>query len=88
MVRTNRDTRLKTLPSPLRSVADPVAELGVRNMKSILPSVAVFFMTYFYRAGGTLAPWAPLDPLLPLVDGNNAPMVLDKNKSSAMKIVI
>ena len=38
---------------------------GARNMKSMrLPSAAIFFMTYFYRARGGMAPWAPLDPLL------------------------
>ena len=40
---------------------------GPRNMKSMRPpSAAIFFMTYFYRAGGgAMAPLAPpLDPLL------------------------
>ena len=33
---------------------------GPRNMKSMqLPSVAIFFMTYFHRAGGGMAPSAP-----------------------------
>ena len=52
-------------------------------MKSMLPSMAIFFMTYFYRARGTLF---PLEQLLPLVGGNNVSMV-DKNTSSAIKIV-
>ena len=41
--------------------------MGVpRNMKSMrMLSAAIFFMTYFYRAGGGgMAPWSPLDPLL------------------------
>ena len=35
-------------------------------MKSMWPPLAaIFFMTYLYRAGGTMAPSAPpLDPLL------------------------
>ena len=34
-------------------------------MKSMqVPSVAIFFMTYFYRAGGPWPPRPPLDPLL------------------------
>ena len=41
---------------------------GARNMKSMWPnSAAIFFMTYFYRAGGgrgSMPPSAPLDPLL------------------------
>ena len=38
---------------------------GARNMKSMqLPSVAIFVMTYFHRAGGAMAPSPPLDPLL------------------------
>ena len=33
---------------------------GPRNMKSMRPpSVAIFFMTYFHRAGGAMAPSAP-----------------------------
>ena len=36
---------------------------GQENMKSMWPPlVAIFFMTYFHRAGGP--PSAPLDPLL------------------------
>ena len=36
-------------------------------MKSMrLPLVAIFFMTYFHRAGGGMVPSAPLDPLLSL----------------------
>ena len=39
--------------------------MRVRNMKSMLPLVAIFFMTNFYRAMGRgMAPSAPLDPLL------------------------
>ena len=57
-------------PEPLYvlPVADPVAGWGrVRNVKFMRPpSVAIFFITYFYRAGGgghdPLGP--PLDPLL------------------------
>ena len=40
---------------------------GTRNMKSMWPPLlAIFFMTYFYRAlGGAMAPRHPLpDPLL------------------------
>ena len=40
---------------------------GARNMKSMRPpSVAIFFMTYFHRAGkgGPWPPRLPLDPLL------------------------
>ena len=38
-----------------------------RDMKSMWPPlVAIFFMTYFYRAGGGMAPSAPPDPLLVL----------------------
>ena len=34
-------------------------------MKSMRPPLAaIFFMTYFHRAGGAMAPSAPLDPLL------------------------
>ena len=46
--------------------ADPVAgKGGARKMKSMWPPLAaIFFMTNFYRAGGT--PW-PLDPLLTAV---------------------
>ena len=47
--------------------SDRVRE-GARNMKSMWPPLAtIFFMTYFYRAGGrSMAPLppAPLDPLL------------------------
>ena len=40
-------------------------EGGPRNMKSMrLHLVAIFFMTYFHRAWGAMAPSAPLDPLL------------------------
>ena len=43
-------------------VSDPAAGWrgGVRNMKSMwLPLVAIFFMTYFYRARGPWPPWPP-----------------------------
>ena len=34
---------------------------GARNMKSMRPPLAaIFFMTYFHRAGGAMAPSAPL----------------------------
>ena len=34
-------------------------------MKSMrAPSATIFFMTYFHRAGGAMAPSAPLNPLL------------------------
>ena len=34
-------------------------------MKSMqAPLAAIFFMTYFHRARGSMAPSAPLDPLL------------------------
>ena len=45
-----------------RSVADPAGpgKGGPRNMTSMQPpSVAIFFMTYFHRAGGAMAPSAP-----------------------------
>ena len=40
---------------------------GARNIKSMRPnSVAIFFMTYFYTAGGGAWPsQQPLDSLLP-----------------------
>ena len=35
------------------TVADPAVRGGEKNMKSMWsPLVAIFFMTYFYRAGG------------------------------------
>ena len=46
---------------------------GPRNMKSMrLPLAAIFFMTYFHRAGGGggMAP-LPLDPLLLIKDGHH-----------------
>ena len=48
------------------TVADPAVRGGERNIKSMWsPLVAIFFMTYFYRAGGGMAPSAlPQDPLL------------------------
>ena len=55
--------------------ADPVTgKGGQRNMKSMRPlSVAIFFMTYFHRAGGgAWPPRPPLDPLLPLFGSANA----------------
>ena len=38
-------------------------------MKSMWPPlVAIFFMTYFYRTGGGMAPLTPLAPLDPQLD--------------------
>ena len=54
------------IKSSNNTVADPVAgEGGARNMKSIRPpSVAIFFMTYLYRRGGSHGLLGPPDPLL------------------------
>ena len=47
---------------------------GPRNLKSIRPLlVAIFFMTYFYRAGEAWSPW-PLDPLLVVIDWISVPL--------------
>ena len=51
---------------------------GARNMKSMwLPLVAIFFMTYLYRAGGTMVPSAP--PLDPLLGGNHHNFVIHQD---------
>ena len=43
----------------------PGGERGARNMKSMWPPIAaIFFVTYFYRVGGSMAPSTPPDPLL------------------------
>ena len=43
-----------------KAASDPVAGWGPRNMKSMSPLlVAIFFMIYFYRAGGAMATLSP-----------------------------
>ena len=68
---TEWHTRVKTLPCPklrLRASSGSSGRVrgGPRNMKSMRPpSAAIFFMTYFHRAGGGHGPLGPpLDPLL------------------------
>ena len=44
-------------------------------MKSIWPLLAaIFFMTYFYRTRGSMAPSAPLDPLLTYIQIRSIPV--------------
>ena len=64
----------------LAAASDPAGRVGegARNMKSMwLPLVAIFFMTYLYRAGGTMVPSAP--PLDPLLGGNHHNFVIHQD---------
>ena len=56
----NKHTKLAIM-AQIFVVADLNGQVrGARNMKSMrLPLVAIFFMTYFHRAGGVLPPWPP-----------------------------
>ena len=61
-------SHLNFLHSEVVAVANPVGRVGrPRNMKSMWPLLAaIFFMAFFYRAGGgSMAPLpSPLDSLL------------------------
>ena len=57
---------------------------GPRNMKSMRPpSAAIFFMTYFHRAGG---PWPPRPPLDPLLDFRCGAECYERNISPSYSI--
>ena len=54
-------------------------------MKSMQPpSAAIFFMTFFYKAGGSPGPVGPPDPLLKEISNNKKTLIFGADGGQAL----